>query len=459
MGTGSMAGYRARARRGRRSLVVGVVGSLLALVAVAAPASAEPPAPPAPEPTVSWPAPDLDVPTHGSSSSTDRSAPAAEVEYGEYHAVEPARILDTRTGVNTPIRPLRGGQTLPILIDGEGGVPAGMPSAVVLNVTVTDPTAPAFLAVFPDDGTGVPLVSNLNFSPGQTVANLVTVPVADNGYVRAFLNAGSADVVVDVFGWYDIDGTGARFNPVRPGRVLDTRTGIGGPQAPFGTGTVRRVQVGGLHGVPSSGVSAVALNLTVDGASVPSYLTAWANGTHQPYASNINFVGGDVRANLAVVPVDAQGRIQLYNYVGSVSVIADVVGWYDASGTEGGMLLPVTPTRIIDTREIPGGRLGPNTIGEIDFSGFLPDEVLGFVLNVTGVQASQRTFVTVYPGPGSPPNASNLNPAAGDIVPNQVMVPLGPNDTVDVYNAFGSIDILVDVFGFFVTSFPEPPPT
>ena len=75
------------------------------------------------------------------------------------------------------------------------------PVAVVLNVTAVNPTGNSYLTVFPD-GAGQPLASDLNFSAGQTVPNLVVVRVGSNGVVDIFNAAGATDVIADVVGWY-----------------------------------------------------------------------------------------------------------------------------------------------------------------------------------------------------------------------------------------------------------------
>jgi len=75
------------------------------------------------------------------------------------------------------------------------------PTAVVLNVTVTNPTANSFLTVWPDGSTR-PLTSDLNYRPGLTVPNLVVVRVGGSGAIDLYNAAGSADVIVDVVGWY-----------------------------------------------------------------------------------------------------------------------------------------------------------------------------------------------------------------------------------------------------------------
>jgi hypothetical protein len=82
-----------------------------------------------------------------------------------------------------------------------GGVPSTGVSAVVLNVTITDPSAGSYLTVYPS-GSAVPTASNLNFSPGQTVPNLVVVKVGSGGMVNVYNAAGATDVIFDVAGWY-----------------------------------------------------------------------------------------------------------------------------------------------------------------------------------------------------------------------------------------------------------------
>jgi hypothetical protein len=88
-------------------------------------------------------------------------------------------------------------------VTGRGGVPAGA-AAVALNVTVTDPSAPSFLTVWPA-GVARPNASNLNFVPGETIPNMVIAQVGSNGVVSIYNQSGATDVVVDVLGWFPGD--------------------------------------------------------------------------------------------------------------------------------------------------------------------------------------------------------------------------------------------------------------
>ena len=124
--------------------------------------------------------------------------------------------------------------------------------------------------------------------------------------------------------------SGARYNPLTPARILDTRDATGAPAVPVGPGGTVELQVTGVGGVPASGVSAVVMNVTVTAPSAGSFLTAFPTGETRPLASNLNFAAGETVPNLVVVKLGAGGKASLYNAVGATHVIADVAGWYDA---------------------------------------------------------------------------------------------------------------------------------
>jgi hypothetical protein len=86
-------------------------------------------------------------------------------------------------------------------VTGQGGVPSGGVSAVVLNVTAVTPTTQSYLTVWPT-GPGRPLASNLNYTAGQTVPNLVVVRVGLGGKISLYNHDGTVDLVADVAGWY-----------------------------------------------------------------------------------------------------------------------------------------------------------------------------------------------------------------------------------------------------------------
>lgn len=132
-------------------------------------------------------------------------------------------VADTVDGLAAGSGPLAGGTTTELTVVGRGGVPSVGVGSVALNVTVTNPTASGFLTVWPA-GSPRPNASNLNFSPGQTVPNMVTVPVGQDGKVSIYASAGTSDVIVDVLGWFP---TGTSFAGLTPARLMDTRPASG----------------------------------------------------------------------------------------------------------------------------------------------------------------------------------------------------------------------------------------
>jgi Putative Ig domain len=116
---------------------------------------------------------------------------------------------------------------------------------------------------------------------------------------------------------------------VSPARVLDTRTGNGGAQAPVAAGADLVLQVAGRGGVPTTGVSAVVVNVTVTAPTAPGWVSAFADGAALPLVSNLNFVASQTVPNLAIVPVGADGKIRLHNgSVGNLQLVADVSGYF-----------------------------------------------------------------------------------------------------------------------------------
>lgn len=239
-----------------------------------------------------------------------------------YHAVSPTRALDTRTGTGGTTGPLGAGQSLTLGIAGVAGIPANV-SAVIMNVTVTQPSVGGVLTVYPSDATSVPTASNLNFTANQTVANLVLVPVT-NGSVRIYNGFGTVQVVADVVGYFTPD-VSNQFFPTSPRRVLDTRTGTGtgGRIAPIGPNGTLKLTV---SGVPAD-VDAVVLNVTAVNGTTGGYLTVYPDGQARPTASSVNFGKDQVVPNLVVVPV-VDGSIDIYNLSGSTDVVADLAGYF-----------------------------------------------------------------------------------------------------------------------------------
>lgn len=369
---------------------------------------------------------------------------------GEFTPLTPQRVLDTRLGVGTggAVAPLGPGARLDATIAGVAGVPAAGVDAVVLNATVAAPTASTFLTVWPA-GTPQPGISSLNAAPGITRANLVTVALGAGGGVSVFNEQGDAHVILDVVGYYatSTGNPGSRFRPLPPARLFDTRTGHGGVAVgPVSAGGELRFDVTGVGGVPGTGVTAIAMNVTAVQPSADSYVTVWPDDTTRPVASNLNFGAGSTVPNLVVMRVPASGVVSFFNERGGVDLLADVVGYYTSNRSgQSGRFVSFPPERIFDTRTAgPAGALNPDDVVYYDLA---PGPWGAYVLNLTATETLGAGYVSAHPWPGTAPDSSSLNYVEGETVPNAVVVRSEPGFAFS--NFTGRTQLVADIFGAF----------
>ena len=250
---------------------------------------------------------------------------------------------------------------------------------------------------------------------------------------------------------------GSTYFPLSPARLLDTRngTGTGGAVAPIAAASAIDLDVTGVGGVPETGVTAVALNVVATNVTGDSYLTVWPAGQPRPLASNLNFRPGVSVPNLVIARVGIDGKVSLYNNVGNVDVAADVQGYFQGD-TTGSSYVPLSPSRILDTRNGTGGTSTPVGAGGTielkvtDVGGVPATNGTAVALNVTATNVSgAESFLTVWPSGTSRPTASNLNFIGGQTVPNLVIARVGEGGKVAIYNNVGTVDVVADTQGYF----------
>jgi hypothetical protein len=247
----------------------------------------------------------------------------------------------------------------------------------------------------------------------------------------------------------------ASFIPLTPARVLDTRAGSKVGNA-TGSAAALELSVLGKGGLPTTGLAAVSLNVTVANGENPAvgggYVTVFPCGA-LPDASNLNFVEGQTVPNAVIAPVSTTGTICFYLY-GTAHLIADVSGYFPI----GSDFTSLTPTRLLDTRAT--GKVGnaAGTGAPLELSvwgkGGLPASDVGAVaVNVTVAEGENPTFgggyVTVYPC-GARPDASNLNFVTGQTVPNLVIAPVSATGKICFY-VYGTAHLIADVSGYVPT--------
>jgi hypothetical protein len=238
----------------------------------------------------------------------------------------PTRLLDTRTSGNKVGKTDGSGTAYELTVAGGNGLPAaGSLSTVAMNVTVVDGKATdvgGYVTVYPC-GTR-PNSSNLNFVNGQTVPNAVIASVSNTGKV-CFYVYGEAHILADVSGYFDSSLTAL----AAPARLLDTRGSGNKVGKTDGSGVAYELTVAGASGLPASGISNIALNVTVvdgEATDVGGYVTVYPCGT-RPNSSNLNFVNGQTVPNAVVASVSNTGKVCFYVY-GKAHLLVDAAGYF-----------------------------------------------------------------------------------------------------------------------------------
>lgn len=378
-----------------------------------------------------------------------------------FRATNPQRLADSRlataaaAGLDSPgFR--AAGSVSEIVVAGRGGI-ATTATTAVLNVTVTEPSGPGFLTVYPC-GTTRPLSASLTYAAGQTVGNAVFAKLGTDGKVCVYTHA-ATHLVVDAAGYFPPP---AAFTPLTPARLLETRptdgptidgaaNGIGLRSA----GSVTELTVAGRGGVGAQ-AAAVALNVASTGSLTPGYLTVYPCGAERPGAANLTYPPGATVANSVVAKVGSGGKICIFT-LAATHIVVDVTGWFPMSDE----YTPTSPQRLLETRtseQIPtvdglanrSGRRAADSVIELQVTGRagVSNDASAVVLNLAVVAPQGAGFVTVYPCGTARPLTASANYAAGDIRSNLVVAKIGTGGKVCIYT-LAATDLVVDLNGTF----------
>ncbi len=370
---------------------------------------------------------------------------------GRFVPVTPCRVADTRTSAG-PF----GGPALDGVSARSFAIPQGAcgirptAQAYSLNVTVVPQGPLAYLTLWPG-GMAQPLVSTLNSFEGNVVANAAVVAAGQNGAVSVYAT-NPTDVILDINGYFDAI-AGDSFYAVQPCRVEDTRRPagpLGGPA--FTAGETRDIPVlSGPCGLAAT-ASAYSMNATVVPDGYLGFLTTWAAGQPQPFASTLNSWTGTVVANAAIVPAGANGATSVY-VSNPTDVILDANGYFAAAGGPGALTFyPVVPCRVADTREADDGPIleaGTTRSFAIPESGCgITSSAAAYALNLTVVPDGPLGFLTAWPAGSPQPFVSTLNSWDGTVVANAAIVPAGTDGAVSVY-VTNQTHVILDINGYF----------
>ncbi|WP_441249054.1 PKD domain-containing protein [Kitasatospora sp. McL0602] len=229
------------------------------------------------------------------------------------------------------------------------------------------------------------------------------------------------------------------YTPATPTRLLDTRS----TRQRLGAGQSIDVTI------PGTGDAAV-LNVTAVTPSQAGYLSVYPTGNSRPATSNVNFTPEQNVPNLVTSPVGDGRRVTIYNFSGSTDVVVDLMGTYTPSG--GNRFTALDPSRLLDTRPTGGVGNGETVSLPIRGRAGVPADATAVVLNLTTTEAASAGYLTAYPSGTDRPGTSNLNFSAGQTVANQVIVPIGADGKVSLYNHSTHTQVVADVFGYYSPS-------
>ena len=422
---------------GARAVVVVVAAVVLAAAAVASPTPAA-----ATTRTASGPAP----------VAAAAAAPAA-VPIGDaaYVPINPVRVHDARSGVDS------GRVTCVQMTGGATGIPADA-DGVALNVASVQPAGPGHVVVYPDaDGSGrspAPVAATVNFMPGADISNAALVDLPPSGRVCYLIRGARAGIVIDAVGY------------VRAGSGITLRTPVRlHDVSSVAARQVHTVQVTGnpTVGVPA-GATAVVVNAAVAGSRSAGHLRLFAAGTPVPSTASLNYpVSGD-RSTAAIVQLSPGGALSYWSDTdpgNRVRVVLDVVGWT----VDGSAFVPVTPTRLLDTRQTSSLLAGQRTDVTLPPGGPVPAGVGALVLSVVGVQPTGVGNLAVAPyrrAWSGPPPIATVNYVPGGDIANLVVAAVGDDGRVSLYNdqfRGSTAHAVVDVVGYLTDVAALPPVT
>jgi hypothetical protein len=250
-------------------------------------------------------------------------------------------------------------------------------------------------------------------------------------------------------------GSASVYTPRVPLRLLDTRVE---PAMPM-VNSARTIPLAGHQGVPAD-ATAVAVQMTATGGTGTGFVGLTASGAPPGQTSNVNIdEAGETIANLAVVPLGADGAIELFTSA-PTHLLVDLLGWWAPveGATAAGRFVATTPARVIDTRS--STRAEASAIATIQVTGRdgIPQAgVAAVVVNITVDDPAAIGFVQAAAGDALVPGASStLNVTApGHVVAGASIVPVDAHGRIAVYTQM-STHLIVDVTGWFTDASASP---
>lgn len=354
-----------------------------------------------------------------------------------FTSVSPCRLVDTRQGVGVRVDD----HTIRLQITGRCGVP-GDATAVALTVVATQALSSGFVTAYPSASTP-PLASVLNYDAGDTRANSTILGLSAQGQIDLYASS-AAQLIVDTTGYFTPAPGGTaitgRFVPLTPTRIADTRSSL-----PAGVAAGAPFTVVLPASVPPDAI-ALAVNLTAVNPQSAGFLSVFAAGGSSTNTSVLNYpAGGQPRAATVIVPATASGFTVISQ--ARTHLLVDISGYFtgpSASNSADGLLVALSPTRLVDTRS-PSAPLYAD--GGAEFA--TPPGAAVAVLNVTVLPTGPGWLAALPAGTtAGTPTVSAVNAGlANRPVANMAITPTSSRG-VELYASVRA-HVVVDLTGYF----------
>jgi len=255
-----------------------------------------------------------------------------------------------------------------------------------------------------------------------------------------------------------VTGTGGQYVPMPSNaRVLEGATSAG---------TFRTVKIAGAAGLPSSGIGAVTMMVTVADPKGSGQLQMRADDADTTTLLMIynSGVGGN-RSNTGLLAVADDGTIQVRTETAQSKVIIDITGYYTSTknGVSAGGFVAMSPSRVLDSRGGIGGAQGQIPAGsqrtiQATGSNGIPEGAAAVAVNIIVINRSGKAGY-VRPTPTGETRSTgvlnyNSNEDLETAMNAQVALNADGKFSIDTAAEGGKIDLVVDIQGYFLKSNP-----
>jgi RHS repeat-associated protein len=249
------------------------------------------------------------------------------------------------------------------------------------------------------------------------------------------------------------------FVPVQ-GRAVDTRSGLGGITGPVTANTWYPFPILGRVGIPTTGVDAVLVSLTVVGGTEPNAAQLVPNTARQRDTTVLLSGSTDTVSNSAVIAVGSDGQLALISST-SQQFIIDVQGYFTAGDTPApGGFVSLPTSRVIDTRDgtgYPAGAWSDTGIKSLTLKGKggVPDTATAVFANITVISTDTPNIILeTLPGGGFANGGAagtSINYRGHATTAIAAVLNLNAAGVVDIkhFASTTGIHVLVDIQGYF----------